>query len=57
MPALVLRELADNAADADDTAGRRSASIEVLTIRGREYWLIADQGNGIATHDVCACSR
>lgn len=49
MPAMVLKELADNAADAADGRG---ASIEPVIIGNMPWWRIADQGRGIAPEDA-----
>ncbi|MFL5285458.1 MAG: ATP-binding protein [Rhodopila sp.] len=48
MPAMVLRELCDNAADA---AGA-GAWIETVTANGDTWWCIGDNGNGIAPDQV-----
>ncbi len=49
MPAMVLKELADNAAD---VANGRGASIEPVTIGDTAWWRIADQGHGIQPEDA-----
>jgi hypothetical protein len=49
MPGMVLRELADNAADAADGAG---AWIETVTVDGDPWWCIGDFGDGIAPDEV-----
>src|SRR4051812_45847681 len=43
MPGMVLRELADNAADATDGAG---AWIESVTVGDTAFWCIGDRGAG-----------
>src|SRR3954447_17046690 len=48
MPAMVLRELCDNAADA---AGA-GAWIETVTANGDTWWCVGDNGNGIAPDQV-----
>jgi len=49
MPALILKELADNAADAANGAG---AWIEPVAVGGVDWWLIEDQGGGIKPDEV-----
>src|SRR4051812_45228167 len=52
MPGMVLRELADNAADAADTVGGAIARIDVVYIDGDAWWCIGDEGKGIIPKDV-----
>src|SRR6476620_1509534 len=47
--AMVLRELADNAADAVNGAG---AWIEIVEIDGIDWWCVGDHGPGIAPKEV-----
>src|SRR3954464_750550 len=49
MPGMVLRELADNAADA---AGGTRTQINPVYINGDAWWRIEDNGNGIIPEEV-----